>query len=1408
MAHLPLDRLQALISGRELPLHSTGTIVFADIAGFTPLTERLMRSLGSRRGAEELTRLLDLVYDPLISLVHAYGGSVIGFSGDAITTWFPGADAQPALACGLAMQQVMAAFAAIPLPIDPPVTLSLKVSIASGPVQRFVVGDPAIQQIDVLAGAPLTSLAAIEHLAMPGEVLVSADLAAALAGQIALDGWRSDPAHDVRAALVSGLRQPVAPGQPDLDWDTALVPESLPSWVAPGVLARLQHDHAPFLTELRPVVALFLRFGDAAVASQPALLNGYIAWVQNVLARYEATLIQVTIGEKGNYLYAAFGAPIAHEDDAVRAVRAALELRHSPVAAIGAVQIGIAQGIARTGLYGGRERRTYGVLGDAVNLAARLMQAAQPGQIIANDQVWSATGGHVQWQILPPLTVKGKPTPLLVASLLGAAAPRPASAMTASPLPLAGRTAELGALSDLLEQAPPHAGQAIAITGAAGIGKSRLVLELLRDLPATWLIWQSATQSYGTASPYLCWIPIWQRVFAVDPAAALEENLARVAAALTRLAPASLPQLPLLGAVLGLAIPENDLTRALDPRLRKAWLETLLVQCLRAELAAQRTAGQRLLLVLEDLHWIDQLSADLLAQIGASLDTLPISLVLTARPVDESTPGLRSLLAAAQAREVRLGELAPDAISQLLTDRLAGLGQQLSPEGMARLSAQITQQAAGNPFYAEELITYLSGAGVALDDRHGWQNLELPVGLHRLVLSRVDRLDERQQRVLKTASILGASFRRAWLADFYPALGGPAAVAAAIATLEQADLLAPSAEPEVCRFKHAITREVTYESLAHASRGQLHEQCASHLEQAAGAGDDHLDLLAYHYARSPNDPKAIVYLARNAARAAGLFANDDAVHQYRAALERAAKPAVDSPLPRSELARGLGDVYAQMAEFDQALEQYAQARAALADAALERAQLDLSRADVLVRATRFDAALDVIAQTEADVQAASSGVAWMGRVVLAQLANLRSIKEFRQGDMKQALAWAEQGLHQIETLPNDAEHVATTRIRLSQSLVAAAAMVGDHQRAQKVLKSALRLIRRHPNPVVEGELQLRKAVLSMNRGRLALAVRQFRQALPLIEATGTRDRVGQLLIGGGRTLTLRGEFQEARAWFQRAVQLGEATGATFLVSAGLHLLGWLDMMTGEWEAALSHLRSGKELAVQHDLRDRLASLMIFESQIYMYRGDYGACDALFGQALELALQHKLDDQLLQCHHNMAFSALMQDQMEIALSYRKDRRFTADPVQSFEEALDLLSSAEWWAMIALAGAAEILPEEAELVAATSWNSVVFLRQHGYRYSLPFAYRVHAMVAYTLGDLEDGWNAASQGVRIGRSIGRVPELARSLVWRARAELARAPGSGQATRDLGEAAQYFEQLGARPELAEISRLLAAGT
>jgi CheY-like chemotaxis protein/predicted metal-dependent HD superfamily phosphohydrolase len=423
-AYVPMDRRQALFKGESLPPRTEGAALFADISGFTPLTAALAQELGRERGAEELTRLLDRVYGALIAEVHHYRGSVIGFSGDAITCWLDGDDGLQATACGLAMQAAMAPFASVQTPTGTSCSLGIKVAVVAGPVRRFLVGDPQIQNIEVIAGRMVDRLGLAEALAGRGEVVVQAEIVQQAGDRAQVAEWRTTGDGSQRFAVVSGLDAQVPP-QP---WPE-LPPHSLPDevcrpWLPPAVYKRMRSGTKEFLAELRPTVALFLRFegpdydGDEDAGSK---LDAYVRWTQAVVHQHEGSLLQVTLGDKGSYLYAAFGAPVAHSDDAARAVAAALVLQSPPpeLQFIGGPGIGLAQGPMRTGAYGGPAQRTYGILGEKTNLAARLMLAAGGG-ILCDEAVYQEARTRVAFERLPPITVKGTEAPVAVYRPTGA----------------------------------------------------------------------------------------------------------------------------------------------------------------------------------------------------------------------------------------------------------------------------------------------------------------------------------------------------------------------------------------------------------------------------------------------------------------------------------------------------------------------------------------------------------------------------------------------------------------------------------------------------------------------------------------------------------------------------------------------------------------------------------------------------------------------------------------------------------------------------------------------------------------------------------------------------------------------------------------------------------------------------
>ncbi|HZJ22527.1 MAG TPA: adenylate/guanylate cyclase domain-containing protein, partial [Anaerolineales bacterium] len=433
--YIPMDRRQALAHGRILPEYAHGAALFADVSGFTTLTESLANELGLQRGAEEIIRHLNRVYSTLVNEVHRSGGTVITFSGDAITCWFddldllgnqrPDTSAERAITCALAMQKGMLQFASIMTPAGMTITLAIKVAVAVGPARRFLVGDPNRHQIDVLAGNTLALLAEAEHEARRGEIVIASNSVAVLEEKFIVSEWREEG----KFAVVTGLMRDIDPTPwPELPRDA--IPESRAKpWLHPAVFEKVRAGKSDLLSELRPAVAFFLKFSGLAYDTEPdaaTRLDAFVRWVDKVIARYDGALSQLIVGDKGSYLYIVFGAPIAHNDDATQAVLAALELAAPPesLAYISDIQIGLAYGQMRVGAYGGTSQRTYGAIGDKTNLAARLMQVTAPpsasmpvgsrATILCNDSVYEATQDQFEFESLPPILVKGKSQPIAV----------------------------------------------------------------------------------------------------------------------------------------------------------------------------------------------------------------------------------------------------------------------------------------------------------------------------------------------------------------------------------------------------------------------------------------------------------------------------------------------------------------------------------------------------------------------------------------------------------------------------------------------------------------------------------------------------------------------------------------------------------------------------------------------------------------------------------------------------------------------------------------------------------------------------------------------------------------------------------------------------------------------------------
>ena len=1153
---LPMDRRWALSDDRALPDQLQGAALFADLAGFTPLTSALAAALGPQRGADHLTLLLNRVYEALITAVHHYGGSTVSFSGDAILSWFDGDTGQRATTAAFAMQAAMGDFAAIALPGSDPVTLTLKCAVAVGPLRRFVVGDPAYRLNDVLAGATLDALMAAEHQAQRGAVVLTAATARQLADTLTGVVWRGDPAHAAAVAQIGGLAQPAAP----CPWPAPppiLSPAQAHAWIHPAVAARLGPAQEAFLAEIRPVVPLFLRFGGLDYDHDPragAQLDGYIRWVQGVLARYDAALLALTIGDKGSYLHTAFGAPVAHSDDAARAVAAALELREPPAhcAGIRAVQIGLTRGVVWAGAYGAPVCRTYDVHGDAVNLAARLMVAAPPGGILATPEVQAAAGARFTWRNLPPLPIKGKPDPVAVVTPTGSVDRSARMLAAAYPALLVGRAEELATVSEALAIVPQGAGRILVLEGEAGIGKSRLVAEVMRQAQAAgWAVYSGGAESYGTRTAYLAWHPIWRAFFGLAAGPEVPAPPDRLAA----LSAAWGERVPLLGAALGLPLADNAWTTGLDSALRKSALEALLVECLRAQAAA----GPPILLVVDDAHWLDPLSHDLLVAVARALADLPVLLLVATRPTDgPGSPALTALQALVHYRHLALRELAPGAAAQLVAARLGGGAEPPPPALVDHLVAR----AAGNPFYLEELINYLADRRINVQSSAAWTALDWPSSLQSLLLARIDQLSAAQRRVLKVASVVGRTFGLADLWGVYPALGATEAVRADLVVLARVDLTPlDSPEPELRYvFKHQVTQEVTYGSLPPTMRAGLHEQFAGWLER--GALDDGrplpVPLLAYHYGQSDNPAKQRRYYRLAGEAAAADYANAVAVSYYERLLP------LLPPAEQGPIRIALGDVCERSGAWDAALAHYTATLPA--PAAAYGLGLLCRQQGEWAAAHRW-------------LAAAAAGYATVGDVLGAARAwTADGMVSYLQGDY--AAAREVLAMHGI-TATGDVRTQALARNILGNI----AWDEGEYATAAALHHESLALRRAGGDRVgIAGSLN-NLGNVAYAQGDYATAVQFYQESVALRREVGDRAGMAGSLINLGNVTLAQGRYGDAAALFRTALAIHQEMGNRPGRAEGLINLGLTALIQGEYDSAAELLQ--QSLALNRELQDPL-----------------------------------------------------------------------------------------------------------------------------------------------------------------------------------------------------------------------------
>jgi class 3 adenylate cyclase/tetratricopeptide (TPR) repeat protein len=1108
-----------------------GTLCFADISGFTALSEKLSRR--GRAGGEELVETLSRVFGGMLDRARERDGMLLKFGGDALLLLFKGQDhASRAASTAVEMRQALRKAREVPTSVGP-LNLSMSVGLHSDRIYFFLVGSTHREL--VLAGPAASIAVAMESAANAGEIGVSPATAALL------------PAMAVRARddgllLLKWRKPPTAPAGASPD---RMVSEDVVRGLFPRALGEVLSRGAPE-PEHRVACIAFVRFsgtdamlereGPDAVARA---LDATIGTAQRILATEDITLLTVDIDKDGGKLFLGSGVPQATEDDEGRMLRALRRLAdaRTPLP----LQLGVNRGYVFAAEVGTPRRAAYSAMGDTTNTAARICAKAPPGELYAHPAVLAKSRTKYATTPVGPFTFKGKKVPQVVYRV-GEEAPITVAADTDA-LPLVGRREEIEVIDRALDEFATGAGGVVSIIGAAGLGKSRLLraaLERLEGLP----VWQLRGEPHGTASPYRVFREPLRTLLGIERCSAGEMRevlIDRVTDADRSL----LPYVSLLGDITRIETEASPEVAGIEPRYRQDRVADTVIGLLEA-----LSPGPRMI-VVEDAHWADGASAHLLGRIAQACLSRPW-LLLTARR--NQTGGFDT----AEGRRVELQPMPHRDLAELVN--VATASAPLRPHELEL----VVKRAGGNPMFAAEIVLAARQAG-SLD--------AVPDSLEAAIAARVDGLDPAARQVLRHASALGRSFSRATLAGLLESEG----LSLDDKLLARLDGFLQRDGEEGLRFGVALLRDTLYEGLAYRLRVRLHREAARVIERLTVNPALEAESLAMHFSIAGDHASAWRYASLAADRAARAYANADAARLYRLALDAARKlPDLLAPeLIKAWTERG--NVCRLAGLFDDALTAYRHAFKLVGDDPVRRAELLRLRALARDRAGAFTQALrelSVAARLLSDIDSAESR---RTRARLASFAAMIRVGQQRYRDaIEQGLAAAEiarkagdkEALAEALVAAGSAElfvssggadrmkealHIYEELGRLSSEAMvrgnigAGALIEGRWDEALGWFEGARAAELKAGNPVGAACVSSNRAEIYAKQGRFDEAEPLLREAMRVMRASGFHEGAAYAEIQLGRVLVGRGAAHQADELLERAgaelTRLGQRSSA-------------------------------------------------------------------------------------------------------------------------------------------------------------------------------------------------------------------------------------------------------------------------
>jgi class 3 adenylate cyclase/tetratricopeptide (TPR) repeat protein len=1028
------------------------------------------------------------------------------------------------------------------------------------------------------------------------------------------------------------LTAPTAPAPTQASGD---VTDALRSFVTPQVADRIAEVGAQLTEERRLVTALFADIsGFTPLASRldpeelMEVIDPVVSMLSSIVGRYDGFVEKFA----GDALLALFGAPVAHEDDAARALRVALEM-HRELARLRTelsnaenltLHVGINSGHGIARIIGSEVRADYGVLGDAVVLAQRLESVTPSGETYVSESTHELTRDAFEFEVVGDLTLKGKSEAVTGWRLLGEKRVR-ATAPGQDQRLLLGRETELAVVAQAIAGLSDGRGSVVGVTGEPGIGKSRLTEEIRRQAEHAGVTWlETRCVSYGAALPYWPFAELVRLAVGIEPDDPPPEASAMLAATI-----ADEAHVGFFARLLGLPAPAVGIDAGdLEPEAFRRGLHGALVEWLRSLAAA---AGP-LVVSIEDAHWADASSIALARDLADALQADSILIYVTGRPEAQQ---LLADIGGDRLVSVALEPLTEPAVEALIEGCLDG-----SPP--ATLTRLVLERTGGNPFFAEELVRALRDQGV-LELRNGRWRLraireleEVPPTVEGVLAARIDALPRRAANVLQTASVIG---RRLRLPLLERVIGEPN-LTDLVDQLIGRGFLDRSDNQELV-FHHALVQEVAYSRILRKHRRDVHHRTAEAAEALYGAGDDAIDLLARHLYLGEAGPKAVEYLLRAGRRSRALYANEEALlHLSRAAEVTRALGESNGML--TEILLDLADVHDLVGDYDEALELYGEVRRLTGDIRAWRGLASAHR-----RRGEYEAALAVVDEGIASEELRGQDVAplWLeSGWSLSQLGRLDQARDVLRGALEATAPRADTIVGQLllelactealegrfgEALEHGRlaleifEHEKTVR-GLATALRVVGGIYKDLDRLDEAaasLRRGLEMAERVGAVEEIGGCLINLGMVEEDRGAIAEGIACDRRAIEEFERIGHGAGRARGYANLAHKLALAGDYDEALRWCDRTIEFSHSIGLSVTVADAIDTIAVVTFRQGRFPEAAARAEDAAALYLEMGSAPYAAESLALATRAWREAGDTKRARATDAQARRVLKGH-------------------------------------------------------------------------------------------------------------------------------------------------------------------------------------------